>query len=260
MRQQTFNCPAGLMCAQQSLTAFVLPAPQVVATTVVTVGSMTSTGTTLNFTASPTYGGVPLTVQFSASAPQGTNLGNTVNFGDGQSSQLLFVPTCSSCNEMATVSHTYASVGTYTAELTNNLCSCPANGICNCPNIPILATATVNVAATTATPTIVQLSAPGTATLGVNDIAEIRYGNYYFTLNSLTSSSATIQLTPVGCWNSFPSDTPPQIRCMIAMVPIPPVTLTVGQTATNYPITLTQINGASATFSVGASAQTTTVY
>jgi hypothetical protein len=102
---------------------------------------------------------------------------------------------------------------------------------------------------------IQQLNAPGSVSLPQGDIAEIRNKSFYFTLQSISSSSATIQITPVGCWNSFPSDTPPQMRCMIATVPIPPQTLSVGQTysAANYGITLTQISNDAATFSVSAS-------
>jgi hypothetical protein len=60
-------------------------------------------------------------------------------------------------------------------------------------------------------------------------------------------------VTPVGCWNSFPSDTPPQIRCMIAVMPIAPQTLSVGghYSSGTYSITLTGIAGGEATFSVG---------
>ncbi len=101
---------------------------------------------------------------------------------------------------------------------------------------------------------IQQLNAPGSVSLQQGGIAEIRNKSFYFTLQSLSSSLATIQITPVGCWNSFPSDTPPKIRCMIAVMPIPPQTLSVGQTysAANYSITLTQISNGTATFSVGA--------
>lgn len=252
LKQPSFTCPAGLMCAQTESSAFMLPAPQIVATAIITVGSSTTSGT-VSFTASPQSGGAPLTVEFSATAPQGTTLGNTVNFGDGTSGTLMVVPTCSSCNEMGTVSHTYTASGTYNASLTNNLCSCPANGICNCPNIPILATTSVTVTATSSSPNISEINAPGTVTLGVNDIAEVMNENYYFTLNSLTVSTATIQLTQVGCWNSFPSQTPPAIRCMIAVVPIPPQTLSVGQTYEqgNYDIALSNIANNDATFSVG---------
>jgi len=105
---------------------------------------------------------------------------------------------------------------------------------------------------TTIDPTIQQLNAPGNVSLQQNGIAEIRNQNFYFTLQSLSRTSATIQITPVGCWNSFPSDTPPQMRCMIAVRPIPLQTLLVGQTytATNYSITLTQINNGTAVFLV----------
>jgi hypothetical protein len=119
----------------------------------------------------------------------------------------------------------------------------------------ILGTATVTVNSANAASNIQQLNASGSVSLRQGGIAEIRNESFYFTLQSLSSSSATIQITPVGCWNSFPSDTPPRVRCMIATVPIPPQTISVGQTysAANYGITLTQISNAIATFSVNAS-------
>jgi PKD repeat protein len=237
------TCPPGADC---------LVGPQTVGTLTITVGSSSTTG--VNFTASPTSGASPLTVQFRSTAPPGASLGTTVNFGDGSSGTIAPAPTCFGCQEIGVTSHTYTSAGTYTATLTNNLCSCPSNGICNCPNIPILATATVIVGATSTNPNIQQLNAPGSVTLQTNGIAEIRNESFYFTLESVTASTATIQLTPVGCWNWFPSDTPPQIRCMIAMQYIPPQTLSIGQSYSgNYAITLTQIASGSATFSIGAS-------
>jgi PKD repeat protein len=216
-------------------------------------GTTTGTGTTgTNFTASPTSGAAPLTVQFISSAPQGSTLGNSVNFGDGSTGTLGVVPVCSSCNAEGVVSHTYASAGTYTATLTSGACSCPAGGICNCPMIQILGTATITVGSTTVVPNIQQLNAPGNVSLSLGGIAEIRNESAYFTLENLSASSATIQITPVGCWNSFPSDTPPRVRCMIATVPIPPQTLSAGQsyTSQNYRVTLSQINGGTASFSV----------
>jgi PKD repeat protein len=205
-----------------------------------------------SFSASPTSGATPLSVQFSSSAPQGGTIGNTVNFGDGTSGNLAFAPVCSSCNALGIVSHTYVSPGTYTATLTSGACACPAGGICNCPNMQILGTATVTVNSASTASNIQQLNMPGSVSLRQGGIAEIRNKNFYFTLGSLSSSSATIQITPVGCWNSFPSDTPPQVHCMLAPVMIPPQTLSVGQTygATNYGITLTQISDAMATFSI----------
>jgi uncharacterized protein (UPF0333 family) len=114
-------------------------------------------------------------------------------------------------------------------------------------------TTTSPVAANTSN--IQQLNAPESVSLQQGGIAEIRNENFYFTMQSLSSSSATIQITPVGCWNSFPSDTPPQIRCMIAIVPIPPQTLYVGQTysTANYGIKLTQIINGTAMFSASVS-------
>jgi peptidoglycan hydrolase-like protein with peptidoglycan-binding domain len=212
---------------------------------------------TQSFSANPQSGNAPLTVQFTSTAPQGSNLGTMVNFGDGATGRLGFVPVCSSCNAMGVVSHTYTATGTYTATLTSGACNCPANGICGCPMIQILGTTTIVVgsastASTTATSSVQQLNAPGSVTLSPGGIAEIRNDSAYFTLESIASSSVTIQITPVGCWNSFPSDPMPKIVCMIALVPIPPQTLTVGQTydGTNYSITLAQLNGGTATFSV----------
>ncbi len=57
---------------------------------------------------------------------------------------------------------------------------------------------------TTSNSNIQQLNAPGSVSLQSGDIAEIRNESFYFTLQDLSSSSATIQITPVGCWNSFP--------------------------------------------------------
>ncbi|HTR19131.1 MAG TPA: peptidoglycan-binding protein [Candidatus Paceibacterota bacterium] len=243
------TCPPGAEC-------FVGPLP--VASAVITVGS--SSVSSVSFSASPTSGSAPLSVQFTSTAPQGSNIGSTVSFGDGTSANLLVAPVCSSCNELGTVTHVYVSAGTYTATLTGAPCACPAGGICNCPNIPILGTATVTVTAGggTTTSNIQQLNAPGSVTLTQGGIAEVRNLSFYFTLQSISSSSATIQPTPVGCWNSFPSDPPPQVRCMIAVFPTPPQTLSVGQSYTsgNYSITLTQLSSASATFSVSTVATT----
>ena len=84
-----------------------------------------STSTALSFSANPQFGSAPLTVQFIESAPQGTTLGNAVNFGDGTTGNLGFVPVCSNCNAEGVVSHTYAATGTYNATLTSGNCSCP---------------------------------------------------------------------------------------------------------------------------------------
>ncbi len=217
-------------------------------------GNSSSTQTTQSFSADPQSGSEPLTVQFVATAPQGSALGNAVNFGDGTTGNLGVVPVCSSCNAEGMVSHTYVATGTYTASLTSGTCSCPANGVCSCPAILILATTTVVVgpAGTMATSSIQQLNAPGSVTLNVGGIGEIRNKSAYITLQNIASSTATIQITPVGCWNSFPSDPKPKIVCMLAQIPIPPQTLAVGQAydSANYSITLTQLNSSTATFDV----------
>jgi peptidoglycan hydrolase-like protein with peptidoglycan-binding domain len=100
--------------------------------------------------------------------------------------------------------------------------------------------------------TIQRLNTPGSVSLGVNDIVEVRNASFYFTLTSLSAVNATIDITPVGCWNSFPSDQAPAIRCMIAIVPIPPQTLSIGQQYTfgNHSLTLADISNGMATFSV----------
>ena len=233
-------------------------------------GITSSTQTAASFSATPSSGIAPLAVQFVATAPQGVTLGNAVNFGDGTQGGLGFVPVCSSCNAEGVVSHTYTSAGTYTATLTSGSCACAEYvlpdgnpSVCNCPAIQILATTTVVVSSASSsssggstgpvgTSSIQQLDSPGSVTLSPGGIAEIRNENSYFTLESITSSSATIQITPVGCWNSFPSDPPPRFVCMIATVPIPPQTLTLGQayTSGNYSITLTQLTSSTATFTV----------
>lgn len=209
----------------------------------------------LGFSADPSSGPAPLTVQFVARAPQGGTIGNAVDFGDGTSGDLAFVPTCSSCGPMGTVSHTYTATGTYTATLTSGVCTCPANGVCNCPATIVLGTTTVTVsdiAGPNATSGIEQLNAPGSVTLGVDGIAEVRNASFYFTLADVTASAATVDITRVGCWNSFPSDPPPTVVCMIAVVPTPPQTLSVGQDYMfgSDGITLTGISSGTATFSV----------
>jgi len=241
------SCPSNGICN--------CPNMMIVGTATVTVGFSSTGGSAINLSSSPISGQFPLTMQFTVTAPAGTTVGNTINFGDGTTGTLTTVQTCSNCTVQGTVTHVYPAAGTYNVSLTTGNCTCPANGICNCPNIMILATTTVTVGTPTTTANIQQLNAPGSVTLQTSGIAEIRNESFYFTLESLTASTATIQITPVGCWNSFPSDAPPKIVCMLAMLPIPPQTLSVGQayTSNNYGIMLTQLNGANATFSVTAS-------
>ena len=80
-------------------------------------GSNTQGNSTLTFSANPNSGVAPLSVQFTESAPNGVEFGNTVNFGDGSAGRILFAPVCSSCNGLGIVSHVYATAGTYTATL-----------------------------------------------------------------------------------------------------------------------------------------------
>jgi peptidoglycan hydrolase-like protein with peptidoglycan-binding domain len=192
------------------------------------------------FSANPQTGIAPLTVQFTSTAPQGSDLGSVVSFGDGATGTLMFAPVCSSCNALAVVSHTYTAPGTYTATLVDS-----SGATLN--STTVLVDSTQN-----ATSAIQQLNVPGSVTLAPGGIAEIRNESMYFTLQSISPSSATIQISPVGCWNSFPSDPPRTVICMLAMVPIPPQTFIVGQTyaTANYSITLTQLSSGMATFRV----------
>ena len=78
-----------------------------------------------SFTASPTSGAAPMTVTFTTSGAKAEN--GTVNFGDGNSEQLLNLLGNSTSNTkgycgsapdfFCSVSHTYASASTYTAAL-----------------------------------------------------------------------------------------------------------------------------------------------
>lgn len=247
------TCPAGAECFVGPLT---------VATIKVSVDSSVQQQKDLSFTATPNAGVSPLVVQFTESAPQGSTLGTTVDFGDGTTGTMALAPTCFSCALSGSVSHTYTHDGTFRATLSNSTasvssgnCQCPTNMPCTCPSNKVLATAMVTVGASTTVGngSDQRINAPGSVMLQQGGIAEVRNSGYYFTLTSLSSTTATIQVTPVGCWNSFPSDPLPQYRCMIAIMPIAPITLTVGQTALGArPITLTQINGANATFSLGS--------
>lgn len=196
-----------------------------------------------NFTATPLSGSAPLTVQFTSTAPQGTNIGTAINFGDGSSGTLAFAPTCASCNALATASHTYTSNGSYAATLTSSTGA-------------TLGMIRITVGPGSGTTGIKQVTVPATVSLALNEIAEVRNESSYFTLTTLTSSTATVQLTGVGCWNSFPSDTPPEVRCMIAIMPTAPQTLSVGQAYNNgnYTIKLTDITNGIATFVLTASA------
>lgn len=207
----------------------------------------------LGFSAHPDSGTAPLTVQFSSSARSGESVGTSVNFGDGSSGTLAFVPVCSNCNALATVSHTYTSAGVFTATLMRD--SCPPGAECFVGPLPVATTTITVSASSTSSANIQKVNAPATVTLSVGTIAEVRNLHIYFTLQRVTATTATIQPTAVGCWNSFPSDPVPHIRCMIAVMPIAPQTLSVGQSyaPANYTVTLTSIENGSAMFSVSSS-------
>jgi PKD repeat protein len=92
-------CPAGTSnCTRSAL-----------GTATITISAAAQSN--VSFSASPTSGAVPLSVQFTASGLDvgGAPSGDTINFGDG-STALCYTAGCG-------VSHTYQSAGTYTAML-----------------------------------------------------------------------------------------------------------------------------------------------
>ena len=220
-------------------------------------GTSTSTPAVFSFTANPTAGVAPLEVTFTASAPITSGSSTfSVDFGDKSDIATMMPGSCIAISSIvggqggircsAKVAHTYTAAGTYTARLMHD--TCPAGAQCFVGPLTV-ASMTVTVSATTSKD-ITNLNAPGSVTLAAGGVVEIRNVNSYFTLKGLIATSATIEVTPVGCWNYFPSDTPPQIMCMIYAVPIPPQTLAVGQSyhAGKYDITLTKIENNKATF------------
>ena len=100
-----------------------------------------------SFTASPTYGYVPLAVVFTARAQEGPLF---VNFGDGQtgymdvSAAALYPPQWG-------IGHTYTSPGTYTATLSVGGCGPNASSGCLGPPIRQLGTVTITAYATDGT-------------------------------------------------------------------------------------------------------------
>jgi peptidoglycan hydrolase-like protein with peptidoglycan-binding domain len=224
-------------------------------------GVATSTPATFSFAADPQSGEAPLEVTFTASAPISSGSSTfSVDFGDKSDIAPMTEGSCIAITAIVggqggircsyTVPHTYAAAGTYTARLVHD--TCPAGAQCFVGPMTV-ATKTVTVTAhATTVKDVTKLTAPGSVTLALGGIAEVRNVSSYFTLTGLTATSATIEVTPVGCWNYYPSDTPPQIMCMIYVMPIPPQTLTVGQSyqSGKSDITLTKIENNKATFSV----------
>lgn len=228
-----------------------------------------------NFTASPLSGAAPLSVGFSATPTDSNQY--VIDYGDGSNSGPLQAGTNCASNQLYTNTsttncgiqalHTYATPGVYTASFSRYIACMYTNPRCLIALQP-LGSATITVSGTSTVPTpppfsnppitsIQQVNAPGTVTLTAGGIAEVHNESFYFTLENVTASTATIQPTPVGCWNSFPSDTSVKVYCMIYAQPIPAQTLSVGQsyTTANYSVALTQINDGSATFSVTATQQ-----
>ncbi len=229
-------------------------------------GPSSSAPSVFSFTADPQSGTAPVSVTFTASAPITSGSSTfVVDFGDKSAAAPMTPGSCIAITAIVggqggircstSVAHTYTAAQTYTARLMHD--TCPAGAQCFVgPQTVATTVITVTSSTTTTSPDIVRLNAPATVMLARGGIAEIRNKNAYFTVTELTATTTTIQVTPVGCWNWFPSDTKPsQILCMIMIMPIAPVTLTVGQSyhADNYTITLTAIENNKATFSVTTS-------
>jgi PKD repeat protein len=89
--------------------------------------NQTGTVNPVNFTVTPTTGGVPLTVTASASMtiPSGTITAcgtltyGTIDWGDGTTDVMTYLG-CNSNTQIMTKTHTYGSIGTYTARLIAN--------------------------------------------------------------------------------------------------------------------------------------------
>ena len=230
-----------------------------------TAGTGTTTPSVYSFVADPQSGTATLDVTFTATAPITSGSSTfAVDFGDKSATMPMIPGSCIAITAMvggqggircsASVAHTYTNPGTYTARLMHD--NCPTGAQCFVgPQTVATTVIAVSASTTPTTSTSVRLNAPGNVTLALGDVAEVRNKNSFFTLTELTSTSVTIQVMSVGCWNSFPSDPLPAIRCMIAIMPVPPTTLTVGQSyeAPNYRITLTSIVNGKATFAIATS-------
>lgn len=221
--------------------------------------------------ASPTSGPAPLTVNFSARSSDGGTY--TIDFGDGASGEMI--APCSmdfgvGCSPNMSLSYTYTANGTYTATLKKTTWQnrgWPADDTCvgDCGTIVgvarrgdsvVVGTVRISVGATNAS--IQQIYAPADVTLSQGQIAEVRNRQFYFSLESLSAGSATIQIRTVGCFGGFPSDPPPELVCMMMPIEVPLATLSVGQSTTqgDTTITLIGLSGNAATFSVGGTSST----
>lgn len=119
------------------------------------------------FSATPTSGPAPLTVQFSASS------GGFIDFGDGTSrpmtpSAVLCVQNATNCQSGGTsATHTYASAGTYTAKLIKKaICNAPPGVFCSLAADEVLGTATITVSNSSTGPTLSVLADPSKVSAG----------------------------------------------------------------------------------------------
>ena len=180
----------------------------------------------VSFTASPTSGTAPLGVNFSINGVGGYEIsGLSINFGDGQTDnpQTIYC-FAAPCNPAMIASHTYASAGTYTAQLMYQPpYYCPSGLYCAqmMPAPQVIGTATITVSGSgtgqyniTANPTsgyvpltvifsVNNYSGPYMVDFGDGTSASQVSGSVSHTYNAHGSYTATFQSDPA-CRHSAP--------------------------------------------------------
>lgn len=108
-------------------------------------GTQTTTQTNpVNFSAAPTSGAAPLTVNFTVTPPTSPNPNESIEFGDHSEPQYGVYSYCSSLfkNKACVQSYTYTKAGTYTASL--DIINCTDGGYCD--NVgPAIGSVTITV-------------------------------------------------------------------------------------------------------------------
>lgn len=102
---------------------------------------------------------------------------------------------------------------------------------------------------------IQKINAPASVTLSSGQIAEVRNKGFYFKLDSVQVSAATIELVELSCAVQFPSDPRPTGPVCTMMPPEPePRTLALGESVKSKltTVTLANISDGAATFQVSS--------